>query len=213
MPVGDAGAEGADDGAAPPVERVGILGGTFDPIHVGHLVAATWARDALALDRVLLVVANEPWQKTGRRKVTAAEDRLAVVGAAVEGVAGLEPCRIEIDRGGPSYTVDTVRELTAGHPGTRFFLVVGADVAAELDTWHEVEALAALVRLVIVDRGGVGPAENPPGWQVERLAIPALDVSSSGLRDRLAAGRSVDFLIPAAAILCIGRLGLYAGPR
>jgi nicotinate-nucleotide adenylyltransferase len=213
MPVGDAGAERSDDRAAPPVERVGILGGTFDPIHVGHLVAATWARDALALDRVLLVVANEPWQKTGRRKVTAAEDRLAVVGAAVEGVPGLEPCRIEIDRGGPSYTVDTVRELTDGHPGTQFFLVVGADVAAELDTWHEVEALAALVRLVIVDRGGVESAEDPPGWQVERLPIPALDVSSSGLRDRLAAGRSVDFLIPAPAILCIGRLGLYAGPR
>ena len=74
---------------------MGILGGTFDPVHVGHLVAATWARDALALDRVLLVVANEPWQKVGRRKVTPAEDRLAVVAAAVEGVSGLEPCRVE----------------------------------------------------------------------------------------------------------------------
>lgn len=194
-------------------ERVGILGGTFDPIHIGHLVAATWARDALALDRVLLVVANEPWQKVGRRKVTPAEDRLAVVAAAVEGVPGLEPCRIEIDRGGPSYTVDTVRELIHHHPETRFSLVVGADVAAELDTWHEGKELARLVGLVIVDRGGVERGADPPGWAVERLRIPALDVSSSDLRDRLTAGRSVDFLVPAPAILCIGRLGLYADPR
>jgi len=87
------------DGSAPHGQRVGILGGTFDPVHIGHLVAATWVRDALSLDRVLLVVANEPWQKTAHRQVTPAEDRLAVVAAAVEGVPGLEPCRLEIDRG------------------------------------------------------------------------------------------------------------------
>lgn len=205
--------DNGDDRAAHPAERVGILGGTFDPIHVGHLVAATWAREALALDRVLLVVANEPWQKTGHRKVTPAEDRLAVVAAAVEGVPGLEPCRVEIDRGGPSYTIDTVRELTDRYHGTRFFLIVGADVAAELDTWHDVGELAGLVTLVIVDRGGVDRGGDPPGWRIERLPIPALDVSSSELRDRLAAGRSVAFLVPDPAILCIGRLGLYAGAR
>jgi nicotinate-nucleotide adenylyltransferase len=194
-------------------ERIGILGGTFDPIHIGHLVAAVWARETWALDRVLLVVANEPWQKTAHRRVTAAEDRLAVVSAAVEGVPGLEPCRMEIDRGGPSYTVETVRDLGRLHPDADFFLIVGADVATDLDTWHEVGDLADLVRLVVVDRGGVGAVPDPTGWRVERLAIPALDVSSSELRDRLAAGRSVDFLIPAPAILCIGRLGLYAGGR
>ena len=192
---------------------MGILGGTFDPVHVGHLVAATWAREALALDRVLLVVANEPWQKTGRRTITPAEDRLAVVAAAVGDVPGLEPCRLEIDRGGPSYTIDTVRELAGRYPGTRFFLLVGADVAGDLDTWHDVGELAGLVTLVIVDRGGVERASDPPGWRVERLPIPALDVSSSDLRHRLTAGNSVDFLIPPAAILCIGRRGLYADGR
>lgn len=201
------------DGSAPHGQRVGILGGTFDPVHIGHLVAATWVRDALSLDRVLLVVANEPWQKTAHRQVTPAEDRLAVVAAAVEGVPGLEPCRLEIDRGGPSYTVDTVRELRRLHPHTGFYLVVGADVAAELATWHDVTALAALVTLVVVDRGGVERGSDPPGWNVERLRIPALDVSSSELRDRLATGRSVDFLVPGPAILCIDRLGLYAGDR
>jgi nicotinate-nucleotide adenylyltransferase len=198
---------------APDHARLGILGGTFDPVHVGHLVAATWAREALGLERVLLVVANEPWQKTAVRRITPAEDRLAVLGAAVEGVPGLEPCRLEIDRGGPSYTVDTVRELKRLHPDASLHLVVGADVAAELDTWHEIGELAALVRLVIVDRGGVTLGADPEGWRVDRLRIPALDVSSSELRDRLATGRSVDFLIPAAAILCIRRLGLYAGGR
>ena len=202
-----------DAGGAPGAENVGILGGTFDPIHIGHLVAATWARDALALDRVLLVVANEPWQKTARRRVTPAEDRLAVVAAAVEGIEGLEPSRLEIDRGGPSYTVDTVRELGRLHPGARLHLLVGADVAGELDTWHDVDELSGLVTLVIVDRGGVDRVDDPAGWRVERLRIPALDVSSSELRERLATGRSVDFLIPEAAILCMARLGLYAGPR
>jgi nicotinate-nucleotide adenylyltransferase len=194
-------------------ERVGILGGTFDPVHIGHLVAATWARQALALDRVLLMVANEPWQKTGRRTVTPAEDRFAVVAAAADGVPGIEPSRLEIDRGGPSYTIDTVRELRRLFPGRLFSLVVGADVATELDSWHDARELATLVRLVIVDRGGVDRGADPPGWQVERLRIPALDVSSSELRDRMATGRSVDFLVPSPAILCIARLGLYAGGR
>lgn len=194
-------------------ERVGIFGGTFDPIHVGHLVAATWAREALALDRVLLVVANEPWQKAGHRLVTPAEDRLALVAAAVDGVPGLEASRLEIDRGGPSYTVDTVRALAVVCPGARLFLVVGADVAAQLDTWHDVDTLAASVTLVVVDRGGVEPAPDPAGWRVDHLRIPALDVSSSELRERLGEGCCVDFLIPAPAIRCIRRRGLYAGGR
>jgi len=192
-------------------ERIGIFGGTFDPVHVGHLVAAIWAREALALDRVLLVVANDPWQKSGRRQVTPAAQRLAVVRAAVGGVPGLEPSGIEIDRGGPSYTVDTVRQLAARHPGAEFFLVAGTDVAGELDTWHRAEELAGLVRLVVVGRGGVDEGVDPPGWRVEHLRIPALEISSSELRRRLAAGESVEFLIPPAAILCIQRLGLYAG--
>jgi len=206
-------APGADVPGALPGPRVGILGGTFDPVHIGHLVAATWARDALALDRVILMVANDPWQKSTRRQVTPAEDRYAVVAAAVEGVPGLEPGRREIDRGGPSYTVDTVRALTDLEPTSCLHLIVGADVASDLGTWHDVDALASLVRLVIVDRGGVAPSADPPGWQVERLRIPAIDISSSELRDRLAARSTVDYLIPDPAIRCILRLGLYAGSR
>jgi nicotinate-nucleotide adenylyltransferase len=194
-------------------ERIGVFGGTFDPIHVGHLVAAIEARQALSLDRVVLVVANDPWQKSGRRRLTPAEDRFAVVAAAVEGVEGLEASRMEIDRGGPSYTVDTVRQLADARPGAELFLVVGADVAPELGTWHRVEELASAVTLVVVERGGVSGVADPSGWRVQRIGIPALEISSSDLRERLADGRNVVFLVPDAAIRCIRSRGLYASSR
>lgn len=193
--------------------RIGLFGGTFDPVHIGHLVAATWAREALGLDRLLMVVANVPWQKAGTRAVTPAEDRFSMVQAAVAGVPGLEACRTELDRGGPSYTIDTVRELMASTPSARPYVIVGADVAAELGSWREADELRPAVTLVVVDRGGVGLGEDPPGWQVQRLRIPALDISSSQLRRRLAEGRPVDFLIPEPAIRCIRQLNLYADSR
>lgn len=195
------------------VRRIGIFGGTFDPVHVGHLVAAVEARERLALDKVLMVVAHDPWQKSGRRRVTAARDRLAVVKAAVAGVEGLEASAIEIERGGRSYTADTVRHLTGSYPGAELFLVVGADVASELSTWRRVEELVGAVTLVVVERGGVDPIPDPPGWRVRRLRIPRLEISSSDLRRRLATGHSVEFLIPEAAIRCIRRRGLYASRR
>lgn len=193
--------------------RIGIFGGTFDPVHIGHLVAALEARQALALDQVLLVVANDPWQKTGTRSVTAADDRFAVVAAAVEGVDGLVASRLEIDRGGESITADTVSELARAHPGASLFLVVGADVAAELSTWKRVHELMGSVELVVVERGGVTGPPDPPGWKVRRLHIPQLEISSSDLRRRLAEGRNVDFLIPAPAIRCIRARALYAERR
>src|ERR1700683_1992735 len=106
-------------------ERIGIFGGTFDPIHVGHLVAAVNAKDALGLDRVLMVVANVPWQKAGIRAVSSASDRLALVDAAVGDVPGLEASPIEIERGGDSYTADTLVELHKAGPDDELFLIVG----------------------------------------------------------------------------------------
>lgn len=194
-------------------QRIGIFGGTFDPVHVGHLVAALEARQALQLDRVLLVVAGDPWQKTDLRPVTPAEDRFAVVAATVEGIDGLEASRLEIDRSGPSYTADTVRQLAAAHPGAELFLVVGDDVAAELSTWQRVEEVVGAVTLVIVQRGGVSPVPDPVGWAVRRVGIPALEISSSDLRERLATGRNVHFLVPEAAIRCIVSRNLYASGR
>lgn len=200
------------------MERIGVFGGTFDPVHVGHLVAALWCRESLALDRILLVVANEPWQKVGARSVTPAEDRLAVVAAAVGDVEGLEASRIEIDRGGPSYTADTLHELEAASPDAAFFLVVGSDVAAELGTWHRIGEVEGRATLVVVDRGGMVrdvDGQGRWGWAgpVEHVRMPIIDVSSSELRDRLCGGRSVDFLIPAPAIRRIRERGLYAVGR
>ncbi len=194
------------------MERLGIFGGTFDPIHVGHLVAAVNARHALRLDRVLLVVANLPWQKTGR-KLSAAEDRYAMVTAAVAGSEGIEASRIEIDRGGESYTAETLEELSAEDPTRELFLIVGADVGGELDTWRRPEAVRRLATVVVVDRPGSPHPRLGPGWRVEYVPIPHLAVSGSDLRRRAAAGQPLDWLVPAPAIACIRGRGLYAGGR
>lgn len=194
-----------------PSLRIGVLGGTFDPIHVGHLAAAVEARAVLGLDRMLLVVANVPWQKAGTRAVTPAEDRFSVVQAAAEGIDGVEASRLELDRGGPSYTADTVAELGRRHPGSELFLVVGADVVPDLPTWERVDAVRDAVTLVVVSRPGAEPALPAPPWRVRTVTIPALDVSSSDLRARVAAGRPIDALVPAVAVREIRRLGLYAG--
>jgi nicotinate-nucleotide adenylyltransferase len=197
------------------VERIGILGGTFDPVHVGHLVAAVNALHDLELDRVLLVVANEPWQKTGLRPVTPAAERLAMVEAAVGDVDGVEASGIEIARGGISYTADTVAELVSLHPGSELYLVVGEDVAAGLDSWERVDEIRGRVTLAVVTRPG--DFERPPprieGWNVVAVEIPALDISSTDLRRRAATGRPLDYLVPQAAIHRIRQRELYAVDR
>ena len=169
-------------------------------------------RHALRLDRVLLVVANQPWQKSGRA-ITPAADRLAVVEAAVAGTEGVEASALEIDRGGDSYTADTLEQLVEQGPGRELFLVVGADVAAELDTWRRTDVVARLATVVVVTRGGMAPVDVQPPWRVEQVTIPALEISSSDLRARAADGRPLDHLIPRPAIDCIRERGLYAGGR
>jgi nicotinate-nucleotide adenylyltransferase len=178
---------------------VGIFGGSFDPVHIGHLVAAVNARHAADLDVVLLMVANDPWQKAGR-ELTAATTRFAAVAAAVEGHRGLEASRLEIDRGGPTYTIDTVRDLAVAEPETEIFLVLGNDAAATIDTWHEAPALRELVQLIVVNRPGASAPLLDVGWRWQAVEVPALDVSSTDLRKRLVDGRPLDFLIPDAAV-------------
>lgn len=198
---------------APTGTDIGIFGGTFDPIHTAHLELAELVRVTLGLDRMLLVVANEPWQKEEERVVTPAEDRFAMVEAAARGWPGLAPSRMEIDRGGPSYTVDTVHQLLSEEPGARLTLVVGSDVVAGLGTWHHEEALRDLVTLAIVGRPGAEPADPPPGWRAVTVPAAPFDVSSTELRRRLEQGESVEGLVPEAVIRCIRRRGLYATDR
>ncbi|MHB1928191.1 MAG: nicotinate-nucleotide adenylyltransferase [Acidimicrobiales bacterium] len=194
-------------------ERIGIFGGTFDPIHVGHLVAAVNAKHALALDRVVMMVANVPWQKAGVRAVTSAEDRFALVEAAVGGVPGLVAGRQEIDRGGESYTADTLQELAEDQPDAELFVVVGWDVAGELATWERIEDVQRLATLVIVNRPGAGRPRglDGVGWRVEEVTVPNLEISSTDLRARAADGRPLDYLVPEAAVHFIRVRGLYAG--
>ena len=180
--------------------RIGVFGGTFDPIHVGHLAVASAAAYGLQLDQVLFVVAHRPWQKVGTRQISDSGLRLAMVAAATADRDDLVASSIEIDRGGSSYSIDTIAELQIEQPDAEFVLVVGSDVVADLSTWHRHEELREMVTLGVVDRPGDIGAEPPPGWTTQQIAAPLVDLSSSLLRARLAAGEPVDYLVPRAAL-------------
>jgi nicotinate-nucleotide adenylyltransferase len=190
-------------------ERIGVFGGTFDPPHVGHLVVAVNARHALHLDRVLLVVAHDPWQKSQTRALSSAEDRYAMVQAAVAGVDGLEASHIELDRGGVSYTADTLAALRDEDSSRALFLIVGSDAASGLPTWERGDEVRKLATVVVVSRPGAEEGKPPKGWSWESLVTPRLEVSSTDLRARFADGRPLDYLLTAAVIECIRARGLY----
>jgi nicotinate-nucleotide adenylyltransferase len=187
--------------------RIGVFGGTFDPPHVGHLVTAVNVRHALALDRVLLVVANVPWQKEGHG-VSPVEDRYALVEAAVRDVPGLEASRLELDRGGPSYTADTLAELDRLHPGAELFTVLGEDAAAGIETWERYQEVLDLSTLVVVERPGWrAPLPDGIGWV--HVEVPHLEVSSTDLRARVVDGRPLDYLLTPPVIAGIRERRLY----
>jgi len=190
------------------LRRIGLFGGTFDPPHVGHLVTAVNVRHALSLDLVLLVVAHVPWQKEGTRRITPSVDRLAMVEAAVRDVEGVEASRIEIDRGGASYTADTLAELRRIHRSAELHTIVGDDAAAGLASWARWEEVVAMSRMVVVDRPGPQVALAPIAPWV-RVEVPRLEISSTDLRSRFADGRPLDFLVTPAVLAVIAERGLY----
>ena len=192
--------------------RVGILGGTFDPPHIGHLVVAVDVADGLALDEMVLMVAGDPWQKRGQG-VSPAVDRLAMVEAAVAGVPGLVAGRDEVDRDGPTYTVETLEALRATEPGVELFLVLGTDAAAGLTTWHRWEDLSGLATVVVVDRPGSTLELDGGPVPVVRVPVPQVELSSTELRQRAVDGRSLRFLVPDAVCAVVEERGLYGGPR
>jgi nicotinate-nucleotide adenylyltransferase len=188
--------------------RIGLFGGTFDPPHVGHLVTAVNVRHALSLDAVVLMVANSPWQKQGTRPISPAEDRLAMVEAAVADVDGLEAGDAEIRRGGPSFTADTLAKMVECYPGAELFTIVGDDAAAGLTSWERHEEVVAQSKLVVVDRPGA-PVELPPGFEWLRVEVPRLEVSSTDLRARVRDGRPLDYLVTEPVLDIIAVRNLY----
>jgi nicotinate-nucleotide adenylyltransferase len=194
---------------------IGILGGTFDPPHVGHVTAAVQCLEQLELAEVLLVVAGDPWQKTSAGAVTAAHHRVAMTQHAAHGLRGVSVDDREVLRAGPSFTIDTVDQLVRD-TGRRPILLLGADAAAGVRTWHRAEELVASVDVAIVGRttGSVATTDSLiETTTVVEVAMPRMDVSSADIRSRLAVGRRVDGMVPAAVIDYIEMHGLYRDPE
>lgn len=188
--------------------KIGLFGGTFDPPHVGHLVTAVNVRHALALDVVVLMVANVPWQKQGVRAITPADDRLAMVEAAVADVDGLVAGETEIRRGGASYTADTLRSLAERYPGCELFTIVGDDAAAGITTWERYDEVVERSSLVVVDRPGA-PMSLPSQFEWIHVEVPHLEVSSTDLRSRVTDGRPLDYLLTEPVLRIVRQRSLY----
>jgi nicotinate-nucleotide adenylyltransferase len=227
------GTSGSTPGVRPPMPvvpgRIGVLGGTFDPIHVGHLALAEEAREALGLEQVRFIPAGAPWQKADR-DVSPVEHRLAMVELAIAGAPRFAASRLEIDRPGPTHTADTLEALgraerDAGREPDLWFLL-STEAIRGLATWHEPDRVLRLARLAVAPRptpGGPRGLTNDARAAFEEVGLPGLelgdrvvmldgpwlDVSSSAIRDRVRAGRSIRYLVPDAVAAYIGDHGLY----
>ena len=194
--------------------RIGLFGGTFDPPHIGHVLTGQRVAEARSLDEVLMVVANDPWQKSGSRHITPASVRLRMVDQACfwsrQPKTVLKPSSVEISAGGPSYTADTLRTLAERSENATFEVIVGSDAASQLHTWHDAEWLAENVQFVAVQRGGQR-AVPAAGFSVAEVDLPLLEVSSTSIRQRVEAGLSIDHLCPAPVVSLIAAYGLYRG--
>lgn len=192
--------------------RIGVLGGTFDPIHVGHLWMAEAARDQLRLDLVYLVPAGRPPHKQGQ-PTSPYGDRLAMARLAAAGVPGLEVSELERDPEQPSFTLDTLARIAERHEGAELWLVLGGDSLRDLPTWHRPDEIVRRARLAVLPRPGIASGPLPDGARVTFLDGPLLAVSASELRARLAGGGSVRHLVTASVRRWIERRGLYGLPE
>ena len=185
---------------------VGLFGGSFDPIHHGHLLVAQAAAEVLGLGEIRFVPAREQPFKAGEHSATAA-DRADMVEQAIAGSPGMRLERLELDRPGPSYTVDTLRALRQREPGSSFVLLVGSDAAMGVPRWHEASELSRLARLVAFGRAGTTAGALPPG--IEYITVPAVEISSTAVRERVRRGQSIRYWVPDAVADFIAARGLY----
>ncbi|WP_276324176.1 nicotinate-nucleotide adenylyltransferase [Streptomyces sp. RFCAC02] len=194
---------------APGKRRIGVMGGTFDPVHNGHLVAASEVAARFRLDEVVFVPTGRPWQKEQRR-VSAAEDRYLMTVIATASNPQFSVSRIEIDRGGRTYTIDTLRELRALHPDDDLFFITGADALAQIIGWRDADELFGLAHFIGVTRPGHVLADpGLPGGGVSLIEVPALAISSTDCRERVARGDPVWYLVPDGVVRYISKRALY----
>jgi len=190
-------------------QRVGIMGGTFDPIHHGHLVAASEVAALFELDEVIFVPTGEPWQKSERR-VSPAEHRYLMTVIATASNPRFWVSRVDIDRAGPTYTIDTIRDIGRQRPGAELFFITGADALGQILSWKDADETLHRARFVGVTRPGYELSDaHLPIDSVTLLDVPAMAISSSDCRDRVAAGQPVWYLVPDGVVQYINKHGLY----
>ncbi|MCH8814929.1 MAG: nicotinate-nucleotide adenylyltransferase [Chloroflexi bacterium] len=186
--------------------RLGVLGGSFDPIHLGHLILGETAREQLSLDKVMFIPAGNQWRKEGRG-VAAAEYRLAMVRLAVDGNSAFEVSTMEIDRDGPTYTVETLAQLHAESPGIEISFIVGVDALADMPHWKEPRRIFELAMVCVAARVGEAVEDD----RVTRIEMPEVNISSSVVRERVKEGKSIRYLVPDAVERYVREHGLYGG--
>jgi nicotinate-nucleotide adenylyltransferase len=189
---------------------IGLFGGSFDPVHHGHLIVGEVAREKLGLEELRFLPAREQPFKRGRHR-TSPEHRAAMLSLAISGSPGLAVERTELNRAGPSYTVDTLDELRKQEPGSEFLLLLGADAAAELPAWYEAERIHRLARVVVFARPGSQVPELP--GIAEIIEVPAVDISATEVRRRVARGLPIRYWVPDAVAEYIARHQLYLDPE
>ncbi|MEJ3652712.1 nicotinate-nucleotide adenylyltransferase [Actinomycetes bacterium KLBMP 9759] len=189
--------------------KIGVMGGTFDPIHHGHLVAASEVADRFGLDEVVFVPTGQPWQKT-ERDVSRAEDRYLMTVIATASNPRFTVSRVDIDREGPTYTADTLADLHDERPDSQLFFITGADALAQILSWHKVEELFEKAHFIGVTRPGYELGdEHLPDGAVTLVEVPAMAISSTDCRRRVELGHPVWYLVPDGVVQYITKRGLY----
>ncbi|MCA0438066.1 MAG: nicotinate-nucleotide adenylyltransferase [Actinobacteria bacterium] len=193
-------------------QRLGVMGGTFNPIHHGHLVAASEVQHLLGLDEVVFVPTGQPWQKD-TSMVAPAEHRYLMTVIATASNPRFSVSRVDIDRDGPTYTIDTLRDLSQARPSAELFFITGADALAQILSWKDAEELWKLAHFVGVTRPGHHLTDQGlPGEGVTLTEIPAMAISSTDCRERVARGEPVWYLVPDGVVQYIGKYRLYRNP-
>lgn len=189
--------------------KIGLMGGTFDPIHLGHLLAASQAADHVGLHEVLFVPTGQSWQKSDE-VVTSAEHRVAMTALAIESDERFTLSLMEVKRSGPSYTIDTVNEIRRAQPESAVYVIVGSDAARSIPTWHQSQTLIDEVHFIVMSRGGHSISrEDIPVKHATVVEMPQIEISSSDIRDRVRHGRSISFMVPEAVAAYIAKQQLY----